>query len=188
MNLIKYKNYDEYKKFQIKTNKRKIDRVFAKEEIIEQICYYLSTHLGVISQGLCHGTRRGKEQEWFSKYLRCEILGTEISPTAKDFPNTLEWDFNKEREDWSGKWYFVYSNSLDHSPNPIKTLKVWKNQLIPSGYLILEWTKAHNLSNQKSDPFSANVEEYKDLLRQTGFNNIDEIKIRDRIILFAKNE
>jgi hypothetical protein len=52
---------------------------------------------------LCHGTRNGKEQKMFlNKYPNAEIVGTEISHTAKDFPMTVQWDFHDIKDAHTG--------------------------------------------------------------------------------------
>ena len=86
-------DYESYRKTQIAGNKRKIENIWVLEENIEFLSSYIKKNVGDIKFGLCHGTRRGKEQEWFSKYLNCNVIGTEISDTAKYFPNTIQWDF-----------------------------------------------------------------------------------------------
>lgn len=186
MKIIQYKDYNEYKDVQIKANMAKIDRVFAQEDVIKEISSWLKKNILDIKFGICHGTRRGLEQEWFSNFLACDVIGTEISPTAKDFKKTIEWDFNIQNEEWIGKFDFVYSNSLDHSLSPSWTLEVWRQQLNKQGVLILEWHHSHNLPNQISDPFSASLEEYFELLTKLGMKVIETIKIKDRTILFIR--
>jgi hypothetical protein len=161
MKIRKYKNYEEYKQIQINTNIRKQERIFCKEENIKIICDYLKSNINKIKFGLCHGTRNGKEQEWFMKYLEnCNVIGTEISPTAKNYPNTIQWDFHNVKPEWIGKFDFIYSNSLDHSYKPEECLDTWMSCLKPNGFCVLEWDKSHNLPNQVSDTFSASFEEY----------------------------
>jgi SAM-dependent methyltransferase len=161
MEVIKYKSYDEYKNIQESTNKRKINWVFAKEENIKLICDYLKENIPNIKYGICHGTRNGKEQEWFIKYLNnCDVFGTEISTTAVIYPNTIKWDFHEADPTWIGSFDFIYSNSLDHSYKPEECLDTWMSCLKPNGICVLEWDKSHNLKNQLSDPFSASFDEY----------------------------
>ena len=52
---------------------------------------------------LCHGTRNGAEQRYFKDHWKnAEVLGTEISDTATQFPMTVEWDMQKQPEIMGG--------------------------------------------------------------------------------------
>ena len=42
--------------------------------------------------------KNGNEQACFSKYLNCDVIGTEISDTATDFPNTISLDFHDMKD------------------------------------------------------------------------------------------
>lgn len=88
-------DYERYRNVQIKGNLRKLEGNSIKEEAIAFLAKYLKEKKSAFQFGLCHGTRRGKEQEYFQKYLNCKVLGTEISETATEFPDTLEWDFHQ---------------------------------------------------------------------------------------------
>ena len=111
MKLYKYTGYEEYKEVQTAGNKRKLNHVWVQRQVIEFIAGQLSRKLGVVESGICHGTRRGVEQEWFSSCLNADVLGTEISTTASQFPNTIEWDFHEVKPEWVGAFDFVYSNA-----------------------------------------------------------------------------
>lgn len=162
-NLYTYKNYEEYKEAQIAGNKRKIDAVWVQEENIELISKYLKSHFAGMRFGLCHGTRNGVEQQLFKKYLGIDILGTEISPTANDFPDTIEWDFHDVKPEWIDSVDFIYSNAFDHSYDPEKCLDAWMSCVKKTGCCILEWTPKHMVKS-KTDPFAASAEEYKRLI------------------------
>ena len=71
------------------------------------------------------------------------MIGTDISPTAKEFPNSLQWDFHDVKPDWVSRFDFVYSNSLDQSWKPRKALTTWLNQVRMGGLVILEHTETH---------------------------------------------
>ena len=64
---------------------------------MEYLSEYIRKNINIVKFGLCHGTRTGKEQEWFRKYLSCDVVGTEISETATQFPFTIQWDFHKSK-------------------------------------------------------------------------------------------
>jgi len=148
-------DYEEYKRIQTETNKKKLDRVFETEENIRMLSDYLKTNLDEIKFGLCHGTRRGKEQEWFMKYLGndVKVIGTEISDTATQFPNTIQWDFHEIKPEWVNSVDFIYSNSLDHSYDMKYCLKQWCKCLRKNGICIINGSTGHKkIFSSKSDP------------------------------------
>lgn len=149
-------DYDKYKEVQIKGNKQKENLVWVEEENIEFLSGYIKRNIPDVRFGLCHGTRRGKEQEWFRKYLQCEVIGTEISDTASNYPHTIEWDFHEVKQEWLGSVDFIYSNSFDHSYDPQKCLNAWMSCIKEGGICILE----HSSGDEKStelDPFGVNL-------------------------------
>lgn len=151
-------DYERYKAVQVQGNKTKIGKVWVKEKNIAFLSRYIQSFLGQPSFGICHGTRRGKEKEWFQKYLGCYVIGTEISDTANEFPNTVQWDFHDEKEEWREAADFIYSNSFDHSYDPEKCLNVWMNCVRPGGLCIIEHTSGHERATEL-DPFGARVSE-----------------------------
>lgn len=149
-------DYEKYKSIQIEGNKKKIESVWVLEENIQFLSQYIKNHLQDVKFGLCHGTRRGKEQEWFRKYLDAEVLGTEISDTANQFPHTIQWDFHEVKDEWVNNVDFIYSNSFDHSYDPKKCLDNWMKCVSANGICILEHTSEH-VSATELDPFGADV-------------------------------
>lgn len=151
-------DYERYRRVQQEGNKRKLNRVWVQEENVAFLADYLKNRLGNVTFGICHGTRRGLEQEWFSKYLGAEVIGTEISETATQFPHTIRWDFHEVKEEWKDKADFIYSNSFDHSYDPPKCLTAWMSCLRPGGLCILEHTHSHHPSHANElDPFGAHL-------------------------------
>lgn len=149
-------DYERYKIIQEKANIQKINNVWVLEENISFLSDYIKQTLDTVRFGICHGTRRGKEQEWFRKYLNCDVIGTEISETAEQFPNTIQWDFHESKPEWVDAVDFIYSNSLDHSYDPEKCLDVWMNCVNKNGICILEHSSGHEESTQ-IDPFGAHI-------------------------------
>lgn len=151
-------DYEKYRQTQEEGNKRKIDKVWVIEKNIEFLSKYIKKQLGEVSFGICHGTRRGLEQKWFSKYLGAKVIGTEISETATNFPNTIQWDFHKIKPEWKNRVDFIYSNSLDHSYDPAKCLKAWMSCVKPGGLCIIEHSDGHHESGANQlDPFGAHL-------------------------------
>jgi len=152
-------DYERYKTIQTKGNHGKINLVNVEREDVQFLSSYIAKYINQPSFGICHGTRRGDEQAWFSEELKCEVIGTEISDTASDFPNTVQWDFHEEKSDWIGKADFVYSNSFDHSYDPKKALSNWMRTLKPGGICVLEHSLQHTpASTGELDPFGAELD------------------------------
>lgn len=169
MKIHQYKNYEEYVYYQKKGNKDKSDGQWAKKDEIRFLSDYLQRILGNVETGICHGTRQGNEQKWFSEFTGAKVIGTEISDTAEKYPNTIQWDFHDVKPEWLDAMDFVYSNALDHSYDPIKCLKAWASCLKDTGLCILEWTIAHTAKyTSMIDPFGATFDEYKKLIADCG--------------------
>lgn len=162
MKIFKYKDYDHYKEAQTRTNKAKLDWIYARESVIKVICKDKATASNII----CHGTRNGAEQQYFKKHFpNAYIIGTEISDTAEKFPMTVQHDFTHEKEEWIAKFDIVYSNAFDHSIDPEKTITTWKNQLTETGRLYLEYAESQSICND-ADPLDATKEEIKNLIKK----------------------
>jgi hypothetical protein len=162
-------DYEGYRAVQIAGNKRKIMNVWVIERNIAFLADYIKKTMGAPKFGLCHGTRRGKEQEWFRKYLGCEVIGTEIADTALDFPNTIQWDFHVVKPEWIDAVDFIYSNSLDHSYDPELCLNAWMSCIRENGICILEHTLEHDSRHtSKLDCFGADFERMLELIREWG--------------------
>ena len=140
MKLHEYENYDAYVEAQTLLNKHKLDFNFVQAETLDAIAAKLTEKIGTINNGLCHGTRNGFEQKHLRERLNADIIGTEISDTATQFPNTIQWDFHEVKDEWLGSIDFVYSNAIDHSFDPVMCLDRWFSCLRVGGYLILHWT------------------------------------------------
>lgn len=151
-------DYKKYKETQTSGNKAKIQNVWVQEDNIQFLSNYILKGNSKPNFGICHGTRRGMEQLWFSKYLGCDVIGTEISDTAKDFPNTIQWDFHDLKDEWIGNVDFIYSNSFDHSYNPEMCLNNWMKCLKPNGVCIIEHSDYHGVKGVDDlDPFGAEL-------------------------------
>lgn len=153
--LEEYDSYEDYKRSQVFWNKTKIDKVWADESTLDLIIDEIkrTTNKEEIF-GLCHGTRNGFEQKHFNKALSGRTIGTDISDTAEDFEDTIQWDFHDVNKDWINKFDFVYSNSLDQGWKPKIALKNWLDQLNPNGRLFIEHTEQHGPKYaSKKDPF-----------------------------------
>ncbi|HDL86405.1 MAG TPA: hypothetical protein ENH11_08805 [Candidatus Acetothermia bacterium] len=168
MNLHKYSSHAEYVATQVRANKRKLNTVYVDAEAIPALVETLLKFVPSVCFGICHGTRRGVEQECFIQALsargqKAEVIGTELSPTATSFSHTIQWDFHDVKPEWIGAVDFIYSNSLDHSYDPELCLSRWMSCLSDGGLCIIEWDKAHG-GGSVSDPFSATIDEFREFV------------------------
>jgi hypothetical protein len=158
-------DYERYKRVQTEGNKRKLGQVWVQEENIQFLSDYIRRVVGPVKFGICHGTRRGKEQEWFREHLGAEVIGTEISETATQFPHTIQWDFHETKPEWLDAVDFIYSNSFDHSYDPEKCLNTWMSCVRKGGVCILEHTSSCERATEL-DPFGAHVAQMPYLVLQ----------------------
>jgi hypothetical protein len=154
--LVTYENekgfdYEAYQQIQTLANKAKLDWAWIKEENVQYLCDHLAAIGVTINSVLCHGTRNASEQTFFKNKLpSAEVLGTEISDTATQFPMTIQWDFHETKPEWIGAFDLVFSNSWDHTYAPAKLFTAWLSCIRHGGALALEWTTSH--AQTKADP------------------------------------
>lgn len=163
--------YEEYKQCQVDLTRKKITvgkvAPWSQSGVIEGISKYVLDHVPSPGFGICHGVRRGHEVEEFRRHIPGRIIGTELCEEAimsRGVRDLVHWDFNVINPEWVCRADFVYSNSLDHSDRPLKTLEVWVRQLALRGLLFVEWTVWHNRSDNPADCFCATREEYELLI------------------------
>ena len=130
--------YSSYVEAQTKANIEKITSGGPKESRLILLSGYIKKHIPNLKFGICHGTRNGQEQKKLKEQLGITVLGTEISHTAKQFSNTIQWDFHEVKEEWLGNVSFIFSNSLDHSYDPIHCLSQWMKCISPNGKIFLQ--------------------------------------------------
>jgi len=165
----KYKNYEEYKETQIHYNKLKLDKVWADKDTLKLVSNFLKENIQSSNlRGICHGSRNGFEQKCFQEEIvNSEVIGTDISETAKNFENSFIHDFHEEKKEWLDNFDFVYSNSLDQSYDPKKALNTWLKQIKKDRYIILEHSDQHAVrSSNKMDPFGVEASFFPYLLTE----------------------
>lgn len=152
-----YDDYETYRRVQEEGNKAKLKAQFVKKTHIFFLAEWLAAQGCKPDFALCHGVRRGKEQAWFRKKMKgADVIGTDISETASQFENTVQWDFHDDNPEWQGKADFVYSNSWDHAYDPAKAFRAWMHSLKPGGWLLIDHTRGHSpKSTNVLDPFGA---------------------------------
>ncbi len=147
--------YGQYRDTQIRHNKRKLKNIWADEATLAAIVDDLRAH-GLGETGICHGARNGFEVTWLREHLGGEVIGTDISETATQFPHMHIWDFHDDNPDWEERFEFVYTNSLDQAMEPSRALNAWAKQIVPRGRIYIEHTMAHSASGAgEMDPFGA---------------------------------
>lgn len=183
MKIYEYENYSDYVEAQTEANKRKINLVWTKQSIINKV----KTFKDEAHDILCHGVRNGAELNMFrSVYGFGNIIGTEISETATQFPDVVQHDFQDVREEWVGKFDIVYSNSFDHAFDPERALSAWKDQLKVDGVVIIELMIGNENRSKRSDPLEISPEEVKELAAKVGLDFIgSETARKDQSSLFA---
>lgn len=154
--LHEYQSYEEYRNTQLFYNQKKINNVWADAKTLDRVVTLVCDgRENRPINGICHGTRNGFEQNYLNS-SDCDIyaIGTDISDTALNYKNSVQWDFHDAKDDWVNSFDFVYTNSLDQSWKPKLAVQTWLNQLKPNGILIIEHTEAHGpLCASKMDPF-----------------------------------
>jgi hypothetical protein len=170
--LLAQPDYETYRKTQTAGNRRKLMKVFAREENIAHLARYAVTAIGRRDlRVLCHGTRNGTELQWFRKHMpeAAAVLGTDISDTATQFPDTIQWDFHDLKDEWVGGWDVIYTNSWDHAFEPDRAFRNWMACLSPRGVLFLEHTRDHTPAGvSELDPFGATVSALTDRINRVG--------------------
>lgn len=123
------------------------------KESMKQIADYIRAHVPLSKKfALCHGVNHGFEVQAFrDEFPGVEVLGTELAPmTAKMSQWTINWDFHVVKPEWRHNADFVYSNALDHSPNPKLAVTQWMREVASHGVLILEWSEHFSGSGRTS--------------------------------------
>jgi hypothetical protein len=166
-----FSSYEKYVAVQTAANEAKLDRVWVRPGELDTIARRLRDMLPVLRFGLCHGVRNGAEVQRFRELLDCEVIGTDISRTAEQFPGVVRQDFHEARPEWLGACDFIYSNSLDHSFDPELALWTWLSCLADHGVILLHWSPEHDRRSfgmQNADCFQATRAGYERLIRAVG--------------------
>lgn len=172
MKVFDYKSYEDYVKAQIDGNKRKINNSYVDPISLDKLVGVLFEKYKLSpSHVLCHGTRRGLEQKYFidsfkSRGVDIKVTGTEISPTAINYPNTIEWDFHNVKDEWVDSIDLVYSNSFDHSYKPIACLDAWMSCVSKNGKCVIEYSYDCDTRSGATDPFAATLDEYIEFISE----------------------
>jgi len=181
MKIYKHKNYKEYKKAQISKNKSKKNVVWIKPHELTLISKKIKQYIPDASFGLCHGVRNAFEVKKLRELLNIEIIGTEISPSAKKFPHTIQWDFHDIKDEWIYNVDFIYSNSFDHSYDPVLCLDVWMKCIKKrKGICFIHWSPSHVDKIDAADCFSASLKECRKMFNKK-YQVVEEFGASERL-------
>lgn len=196
-NLVSYEkngqfDYEAYRKVQEAGNKRKLNSVFVLEEVVSGIVDHARSS-ATVRRVLCHGTRNAAEQGYFKAAIpEVYVIGTEISETANQFPDTIQWDFHEVKDEWINAFDILYSNSWDHSYDPNKLFKAWSSCVAPGGIMALEHTSRHEPSAVNAlDPLGVTLDGLDDLVESNSSMKREailtfEAKSLRRVVIFRK--
>lgn len=159
---IKFKDYETYKQNQIFKNNQKLDSVYVSDEELVKISKDIKSKIEP-KIGICHGSRNGYEVCKLKELLNCEVIGTDIANSAKKF-GLLQHDFHEIKDEWIGKFDFIYTNSLDHAYDPETAIKNWSKCLSEKGLIYIEHTDDHAGEIDFADCFSADFDDYVRLI------------------------
>ncbi len=183
MRVTEFPNNRAYVAAQRASAKRKYKAFYWDEEARILAGWFERRGLPLPHKVLCHGVRFGVDS--FTNVFNAQVIGTDIfqmvrtSIAVKQFK---QWDFRRIKPEWRGQFDMVYSNSLDHSNQPSRTLRIWLDQLNPNGHLIVNWTPYHD-KVYKGDCFGARLDEYYEILAFLG-TVVDLLRCRKGWYLF----
>jgi hypothetical protein len=143
LELRQFDSYDEYVRLQSETNRQKLGHIWVTGSELQTVAAHISRNIPAPKFGICHGVRNGFEVRCLRELLQCQVIGTEISDSATQFENVIQWDFHEVKDEWIKSIDFIYSNSWDHSFDPELMLERWLSCLAPGGYCYLEWSRNH---------------------------------------------
>lgn len=193
MKLFKFQNLKEYKKIQQNKASKQLFHQdgemyhWVTEKEAEMIAKHFLQNSSKKELGICHGSKIGYEVNLFRKLLNFNIIGTDIGDFANKYPNMIQHDFHDVKAEWVDNVDFIYTNSLDHSYDPLKALNTWRESLHKDGIMYIEWSSYHNVVNQ-TDCFGAELDEYKKLIKDANMNISTIIHVPENKNEFYKTE
>lgn len=174
--LYEFTSAEEYKQLNIEIHNRKKYKGIIPAKYRDVIAH-IKQNIPNPTLGICHGARNNQEVDLFKNGVGCEVIGTDISPFAKEF-GLLEWDFHEVKEEWLDSIDFVYCNALDHSHSPKYAVAQWVKCLKPTGLCFIEyaydkWAAGYNAA----DCFGSTLDGYRKIF--------DELKLDYTTIKFG---
>lgn len=151
-----HKDYDRYIDVQRKLTAKKtgygnIYFSWCTEDMIVHVNELIHKYIDSIRSIVCHGCRCGTEVDVLQRLNPdVKVYGTDLYGEAYRFDRTyfMEMDFDIIPEEWIGYFDVVYSNSIDHSRNPINTLLAWKAELREGGICFVDFEWGRGVSRE----------------------------------------
>lgn len=173
MRVEQHQSYEEYLSIQRSLTSRKTNRgrtvlIWAGEEYLRDVNKVMHLYVSEIKSIVCHGCRSGFEVDILQKLNPdARVFGTDLYGKAYKYDriNFREMDFDIVPKEWEMAFDVVYSNSIDHSRNPVKTLLAWKSELRNGGVIFVTF-QFTDRPMTKADCFSLSVAEYESEIRQ----------------------
>jgi len=158
MELYKHDNYDWYVAVQKKLTAKKVRMAkagkFFKSWVGRKALRNINDMIHTYTDPktiVCHGCRLGVEVAVLQKLNPDSVVfGTDIYGDGYAYDKTYfrEMDFDTVPDEWKGYFDVIYSNSLDHSRNPINTLLAWKSELRPEGIMFINFHWGRGISRE----------------------------------------
>lgn len=136
---------------------------------VEKINALIHSHKENIKTVVCHGCRSGVEVDLLQKLNpNAVVLGTDIYGLAYQYDRTYfrEMDFDTVPEEWKDYFDVVYSNSIDHSRDPIHTLQSWRSELKEGGICVVNFHWGRGVSRE--DCFHLDASNYEHEIFEIG--------------------
>jgi len=169
-----HKDYDWYVEVQrrltaLKTNNGRDYFTWCTEDMIKEVNELVHQYLPIIDSIVCHGCRCGTEVEIFRKLNpQAKVYGTDLYGDAYKFDRTCfrEMDFDIVPVEWLDYFDMIYSNSIDHSRDPINTLLAWKTELRNGGICFVDFNWGRGVSRE--DCFRLDGMDYETEIKDIG--------------------
>lgn len=169
-----HNNYDRYVSLQRRLTARKTGngtkvRSWVGNGDVKQINDLIHTYISDIKTIVCHGCRSGVEVDLLKKLNPdATVFGTDIYGPAylSDRTYFREMDFDTVPEEWVGYFDVVYSNSIDHSRDPINTLLAWRSELRDGGICVVNYHWGRGVSME--DCFHLDESRYEQEIHEIG--------------------
>jgi len=188
MKIFDHQNYDEYVKAQIEKNEKKTNNVWVDSKEINLLIKKIHKYTPNAKFGICHGVRNAWEVSELKNRLGIDVIGTEISPSAANYDNTIQWDFHKVKDEWIDNVDFIYSNSFDHSYDPEMCIDKWMKCIKKDGVCFIHWMQSNINKLDAADCFSATRKEYRKLFNKKYTVMEEFFHYRHRIIFAIRHK
>jgi len=172
METYEHKNYEWYTAVQKKLTAKKTDHgnsslSWIDEEGLVVVNKLIHSHVNDIKVVVCHGCRSGVEVDVLQRLNPdARVFGTDLYGEAYKYNRTYfrEMDFDDVPPEWVGYFDVIYSNSIDHSRNPINTLMAWKSELKNNGICFVNFHWGRGVSRE--DCFHLDPARYEEEIKE----------------------